>query len=99
MSEEHVGREEFDYKIKEIKDDVNSLGDAMRESVKDNKQTASFNLKEFKTVDFKEHKDNVREDFKAVWKAIDGMLVKVGALVTVCCTVVMLLFKFAEAAQ
>ena len=51
MSE--VTREEFDYKHKEIRENVNKLGQTMREAVKDARETASINLKEFKTTDFK----------------------------------------------
>jgi len=70
----------------------------MREALKDNKQTSLINLKDFKTVDFKEYKDNMRDDFKSVWKAIDGMLIKVGMVVTITSTLVMLAFKIAEKA-
>lgn len=92
MSE--VTREEFDYKHKEIRENVNKLGQTMREAVKDAKETASINLKEFKTTDFKEHKELTREDFKSVWKAIDDMLLKVGIVVTITSSLVMMIFKF-----
>ncbi len=92
MSE--VTREEFDYKHKEIRENVNKLGQTMREAVKDARETASINLKEFKTTDFKEHKELTREDFKSVWKAIDNMLLKVGVVVTITSSLVMMIFKF-----
>ncbi len=38
----------------------------------------------------------MRDDFKSVWRAIDGMLIKVGVVVTICSTVVLGLFKIAE---
>ena len=41
-------------------------------------------------------KIETREDFKSVWKAIDGMLVKTGILVTICCSIVMAIFKMIE---
>lgn len=44
---------------------------------------------------------DVRDDFKSVWRAIDGMLLKIGAVVTVMTTimtsVVMFIFKIMEA--
>ena len=39
---------------------------------------------------------NTREDFKSVWKAINGMLIKVAVVVTACTSVVMAIFKIIE---
>lgn len=96
--EDPITRDEFNYRFNELKEDLNKMGNSMREALKDNKQTSLINLKDFKTVDFKEYKDNMRDDFKSVWKAIDGMLIKVGMVVTITSTLVMLAFKIAEKA-
>ena len=45
----------------------------------------------------REHRQESREDIKSVWKAIDMMLFKVGAVVTIMTTIVMFVFKVVEA--
>ena len=47
----------------------------------------------------REHKQEVRDDFQNVWKAIDGMLVKVGVVVSILVGGITLLFKLIEVAQ
>lgn len=44
----------------------------------------------------KELKVDTKDNFKDVWKAMDGMLVKVALIVTICTSVVMMIFKFVE---
>lgn len=41
-------------------------------------------------------RDSTRDDFKSVWKAIDMMLIKTGAVVTIVTSMVMAVFKFIE---
>jgi len=45
----------------------------------------------------REHKKDTKDDFKSVWKAIDMMLFKVAAVVTICTSAVMFIFKAVEA--
>ena len=45
----------------------------------------------------RDHNEDNREDFKSLWKAIDMMIFKVGAIVTIMTTVVMFIFKVVEA--
>ena len=79
-----VSREEFDYRQSELKEDINQLGNSMRSALA-------------------EHKKEVRDNFKDVWKgiektrdSIDKMIFKVAAVVTVCSTIVLLIFKLFE---
>jgi len=72
-----ISRPEFESRCTALKDDINSLGETMREDVR-------------------ELKGDTRDDFKSVWKAIDGMLIRVGAVVTICSTIVMGIFKAIE---
>lgn len=44
----------------------------------------------------REFKAQTREDIKAVWNAINNMIFKVAAVVTICSTIVLLVFKLIE---
>ena len=44
----------------------------------------------------KELKTDTKEEFQAIWKAQDAILLKVGALVTICTSAVMMVFKMIE---
>ena len=41
----------------------------------------------------------VRDDFKSVWKAMNGMLIKVGIIVTICSSLVLAIFKMIEVSK
>jgi len=44
----------------------------------------------------REHKDDTKDDFKSVWKAIDMMLVKVGIVVSIITAAINFGFKVAN---
>jgi len=44
----------------------------------------------------RDYKTDTKDNFKDVWKAIDSMLFKVAAVVTICTSVVMGIFKMIE---
>lgn len=43
-----------------------------------------------------EFKADTKDNFKDVWKAMDSLLIKVAAIVTICTSVVMMVFKMVE---
>jgi len=51
------------------------------------------NLGKVMRTDLATYKKEVREDFQSVWKSIDMMLFKVGVVVTICSTLVMVIFR------
>lgn len=47
-------------------------------------------------ISHRDHKQEIREDFQNVWKAIDGMLIRVGVVVTIVVSGITLIFKIIE---
>ncbi len=64
----------------------------MTEITREEIEARFTNMKEY----YSEFKKETREDFQSIWKAIDMLLFKTGIVVTICTTIVMVIFKMVE---